>query len=164
MYCEYPIRMKKRIGGIIHHIKKKSLLINDKAIPIVPSMTNIGSISTRLFNESANDTGFLFVCHSIPPIQMLNWSCMAAYAGQSNGIMITGANHIPRVLILFLLLVLVDVNIRYATSGIIVNAGILVNMANPRNIPDKRYDSDAVSATFPVLVTFFVSFIIINCK
>ena len=119
---------------------KKSLFITIvKVIPTNPRATKAGSILNK--ESIASNIGLLalFACHNTPHSGSNHLSKSpidAAYAGQSNGIMITGANHIPRVLILFLLLVLVDVNIRYATSGIIVNAGILVNMANPRNIPD----------------------------
>src|SRR5919197_5986768 len=81
-----------------------------------------------------------------------------AYAGQINGIKITGINHIPKalkltflrfVILLFILLPIVLLSsslflllfsfveiIRYPINGIIVNTGIFVNIANPRKIPD----------------------------
>src|ERR671930_2097144 len=83
-----------------------------------------------------------------------------AYAGQINGIKITGINHIPKalkltflrlVILLFILLPIVLLStslflllflfveiIRYPTRGIIVNTGIFVNIANPRKIPESK--------------------------
>src|SRR6266508_1526208 len=40
---------------------------------------------------------------------------------------------------------------RYATSGIIINTGILVNIANPKNMPESKTR------------TFFLSFTPLNC-
>src|SRR6476620_12337145 len=56
-----------------------------------------------------------------------------AYAGHSNGMRMTGASH--KASVFFLLEFEFDTT-RYPTTGIIVNAGILVYIARPRKIPD----------------------------
>src|ERR671930_98263 len=109
-----------------------------------------------------------------------------AYAGQINGIKITGINHIPKalkltflrfVILLFILLPIVLLSsslflllfsfveiLRYPINGIIVNAGIFVNMANPRKIPESKSNGILFFLLIFLLLLFALAVILVDIE
>src|SRR6476620_12035817 len=110
----------------------KSFLNTEYSRPMIPIIMITGSISKKLFNDITRGL-CLPVCHSTQSNHRSPWPIEKAYAGHSNGMRMTGASH--KASVFFLLEFEFDTT-RYPTTGIIVNAGILVYIARPRKIPD----------------------------
>jgi hypothetical protein len=108
-----------------------------KIKPAVPSKRITGSITKKTFRAFHKGISILpVVCHNTPPDHLSNSPIDIAYIGQIAGIKITGISHSP-VYLKFLLLLLLAVIIN-TINGIMVNAGIFVKIARPKNIPESK--------------------------
>jgi hypothetical protein len=106
----------------------------EEARPANPATKMNGSVIAKRNTIQGRPAFSLFICQSTSFDHELNAPAITLWAGQIRGINITGTNHFPTA---FRLLLLFRYT-RKATNGIMVNAGIFVKMARPRNTPDSK--------------------------